>query len=387
MVDRFFSLIANKSLFSTKHTVLKMWSLETNADSLIENFAAVVEADTASKGTWELDYEAFCEKFMVTKCPFIKVAAIGDKESIRVMNSIIDLSSWRAALLACSTTGSKVIEISVHGSRLTPLHLLDLSATLRKMGTCQLLKLQYLDWQDGQGLNEGNTVQYQEALTALMNEATGLEYVSLKGNNFTDEFCAPVLSSLSQSFRLNTLNLANNKLTDQSLRVLLKAIRCTSNIRKVCLEANLLTGESLTVLGELFLGSEYSAEDDATFKANGKLIAERNKVIKAANGKRKKAGLVELKEITPSLECSVKKEKTLLHANRALRLLDLSHNADLQIEAVNALVAALTDTPALANLPAAASEADAKLVIDLSSTVPVPPDFSFTPHSWVEFVV
>lgn len=364
-----------------------MWSFETNVDSLIDNFAVVVESDTVSKGSWQLDYEGFCEKFHITKCPFIKASAIADKESIRIMNSIVDLSSWRAALLACCTTGSKVIEISVHGARLEPQHLVDLSAALRKMGTCQLLKLQYLNWQEGRGLNENNTTQYQEALTALLNEATGLEYVSLKGNNFTDDFLAPVISSLSQSFRVSTLNLANNKLTDQSLKLLLKAIRCTTNMRKVSFEANLITGESLSVLGELFLGSEFNAEDDATSKANGKLIAEKNKAIKATNAKRKKAGLVELKEVTPSLECSAKKEKTLIHANRTLKLLDLSHNADLQIESVNALVNALTDTPALANLPAAATQADSKLVIDLSSTVSVPPDFSFTPQPWVEFVV
>jgi len=360
-----------------------MWSFEVNADTLIDNFAVAVETDTASKGSWQLDYEAFCEKFKIVRCPFVKAAALSsESESCRVLNAFVDLSNWRAMLLACCTTGSKVIEISVHGARLEPQHLVDMSAALKKMGSCRSLKLQYLDWQDGSGLNETNTVQYQEAFVSVLGE---VGYASLKGNSFTDDFIAPVLASLSQNFKLNLLNLSNNQLSDQSLRVFLKAVRCTTNVKTVSFESNRITGESLSVLGELFLGSDFTAEDDATVKANTKLVGDRNKQIKEVNKKRKKANLAELKELTPSLDCSVKKEKTLVHANRSLQRLDLSNNPTLQVESLNALVQALTDTAPLAALPAAAS-GEVKLVVELASTAALPPSFNFTPQPWFEFV-
>lgn len=364
-----------------------MWSFEINANNLIDNFTVVVETDTVSRGSWQLDYEAFCDKFKVVRCPFIKSAVVSnDKESCRILNGMIDISSWRAMLLACCTSGSKVIEISVHGARLEPQHLLDLSAALRKMGSCQSLKLQYLDWQNGSGLNDENIAQYQEAFNSVLSDATCIEYLSLKGNDFSDDFVAPLLTSLAQNFKLGTLNLANNRLTDQSLRLFWKSVRVTTNIRAVSFESNRVTGESLSLLGELFLGSEFNAEDDATTKANAKLVGERNKQIKEANKKRKKANQPELKEITPSLDCSVKKEKTLLHANRSLRRVDFSNNADLQVESVNALVLALNDTPPLAALPPAAS-VEGKLMIELTSSVALPPSFNYAPQPWVEFVV
>lgn len=360
-----------------------MWSSEVNANTAVDNFAVAVETDTVSKGSWELDYEAFCEKFKIIRCPFIKATALSNEsESCRIMNSIVDLSNWRAMLLACCTAGSKVIEISVHGARLEPQHLVDLSTALKKMGTCRSLKLQYLDWQDGAGLNEVNTAQYQEAFASVIGE---VGYASLKGNNFNDDFIMPVLASLSQNFKLNLLNLSSNQLTDQSLRVFLKAVRCTTNIKTVSFESNRIAGEALSVLGELFLGSDFTAEDDATIKGNSKLVGERNKQIKEVNKKRKKANIPELKEITPSLDCSVKKEKTLVHANRSLQRLDLSNNPTLQVESLNALVQTLVDTAPLAALPAAAS-GDVKLVVELAATAALPPSFNFNPQPWFEFV-
>jgi hypothetical protein len=368
-----------------------MWTFDTNPNSLIDNFAAAAEVDTPSKGSWQADFELFCTKYNVTVCPHIKSGVLeGEKESVKVMNVVVDISSWRAMLLACCTGGSKVIDITVHGSRLSPQHINDLAVALRRMGTCQSVKLQYLDWQNGNEINESNIAQFQEAFTALFADSTCLEAVSLKGNNFTPELMGSVLTSLAQNFKLVSLNLANNLLTDESVRQFVKAVRCNTNIKYVSFAQNRVTGDSLSALGDLLNGTEQSPEDDAAVKANAKLIAERNKGIKELNKKRKKANLPDIKEITPSLEVAVKREKTLYLVNRTLKRVDFSGNTEMGADKVLSFVQAIADTPQGTQLPQAAAtyqvETDPKLVVDFTNCGDVS-GASVAPQPWVQIVV
>jgi hypothetical protein len=352
-----------------------MWSFEVNSNSLFDNFAAAVETDTPSKGTWNDDYAAMCERYKVVACPFVKSTTISEgKESCKVVNCIVDLSSWRAMLLACCTTGSKVIDVSVHGCRLEAQHLQDLALALKKMGTAQSLRLQYLNWpesneQGGNALSGTNAAQLQDAFVALFNDATGLEYISLKGNDFTDEFMAPIIPALAQNFRLTGLNLSFNKLSDASFQIFVKAVRYCTNIKIVSFEANAVTGSGLAVLADLLNGTEVSTEDDAAIKANGKVFGDKNKAIKELNKKRKKANQPELKEIPNILECTVKREKTMYIANRTLKRVDISGCTGLQAAAVVAFAESLAATPAGLALPPAANtfqnaDTDPKLVVD-----------------------
>jgi hypothetical protein len=373
-----------------------MWSSEVNPNTLIDNFAVVVETDAPSKGSWQLDFEAVCAKFNVIKCPQITSAVVqNDKESCRLSNVIIDLSNWRAMLLACCTTGSKVVDISVHGCRLTAQHITDLATALRKMGTCQSVKLQYLDWQGGQGIDETNSSQFQEAFMALFSDATCLESISLKGNNFKAELLNTVISSLSQNFKLVSLNLSNNLLTDETVRLFIKAVRCCTNIKLVSFANNDIRGDCLAGLAELLNGTEQSGEDDATFKGNAKAIGEKNKLIKELNKKRKKAGLPDVKEITPSLEVAIKREKTLYLVNRTLKRVDLSGSAAMDAEKVRAFAQAVADAPAGTPLPQAAAtfqvETDPKLIVDCigasADQSAAMKNVNSNPQPWVQILV
>lgn len=364
-----------------------------NIDTLIDNFAVVVETDTPTKGSWQLDYESFCTKFNIVRCPNISsVNTLEDKECCKAINAIIDLSNWRAMLLACCTTGSKVVEISVHGCQLSAQHFVDLAAALKKMGSCQSLKLQYLDWQNTDLTDVANNGQLQEALTLIFSDTCCLEGISLKGNNFTSDFLAPIITSLSQNFKLIYLNLANNLLDDSSVLAFLKAIRCCTNIKYVSFASNQTTGEHLSVLAQLLNGTEQSAEDDATIKANSKSVGDKNKAIKELNKKRKKAGQSDIREIPAVLDVAIKREKTMFLINRILKRLDFSNNALMKAECVEAFAQCIAEAPQGLTLSQAAAtyqlETDPKLVLDFTGcSSAVSKDVNVDPQAWIHLAL
>jgi hypothetical protein len=254
-----------------------------------------------------------------------------------------------------------------------------------------------MDWQGGQGINETNLSQFQEALTALFSDATCLESISLKGNNFKPELLNPVISSLSQNFKLVSLNLSNNLLTDETVRLFIKAVRCCTNIKLVSFANNDIRGDCLAGLAELVNGTEQNGEDDATFKGNAKAIGEKNKAIKELNKKRKKAGQADVKEITPSLDVAIKREKTLYLVNRTLKRVDLSGSAGMDAEKVRVFAQSIADTPAGTPLPQAAAtfqvETDPKLIVDCSGSSAGAEQSAAlksvnpTPQPWVQVLV
>mmetsp|Transcript_10246 Transcript_10246/g.17132 ORF Transcript_10246/g.17132 Transcript_10246/m.17132 type:complete len:395 (-) Transcript_10246:204-1388(-) len=338
-----------------------MWSSKANTSALIEDFAAAVEADNPSKGSFQDDYTEICSKYSVIPCPNIK-AAVGimdDFESCRIINCMVDLSSWRAMLLACCTMNAKVVEISVHGCPLSIQHIKDLALALNKIGTCQSLKLQYVEF----GINEENQAEYQDALRELMKDTMGLEYLSLKGNALTDEFIAPFIQESASNFKLTTLNLSENSFTDATVKALCAALKFNTSLQWISLQANKCTGEFLAELNVLLNGAEITPDEDAHLKSIGKMLGDKNKAIKDVNKKRKKAGVVELPELAAWLDCTVKREKTVFVANRSLKRLDFSDSPSLAGDLVEkfrkdiAAAAATAEETGVAMPPAATATA------------------------------
>jgi hypothetical protein len=330
-----------------------MWSYEANADSSVEHFSSKeLEADVPSKGSWQEDYADYCAKFSIIPCPNIKMASVmGEFEGVRVLNAVVDLSSWRAMLLACCALNSKVIEISVHGCRLQAQHIEDLAAAVRKMGTCQALKLQYLDLE--------TTAPMQKALAELLGDSsTALEYASLRGNAFSDAFLAPIIPALGPNVKLTTLSLAENNLTDESGELLVAALRLNSTLTTVSLASNNMTGGFLASLATFLIGTELLPEDDAALKANAKVLGDKNKAIKDVNKKRKKAGTAELKELVAGPDCTVKREKSHLLLNRSLACLDLSKNPGFSAQLALSFAQAIATAPLDLDLSPAASRTE-----------------------------
>lgn len=301
----------------------RTWDFEVNADDLISNFLNTLSSDTASKGSWEEDYASICESTNIISCPFVKNFSNGEgSTACRISNVKIDISSWRAFLLACCTTNSTVTEIQLHGVTLTCSHLTDLALALNKIGRCTVLKLHYLTF-----LNfEENSAQFSEAFTAIFSDDTFVEYLSLKGCRLGDDFVAHLLPSLRGNFRLKALNLSENNLTDTVISTFFDLYRIVSNLREVNLSSNALDGDCFLNLQKTFQYTEVRSDDEANFKSFMKNITEKNKKIKDLNKKRKKANLPELPELVPLNECIVKHEGKNMIMNRSFIHLDLSYN-------------------------------------------------------------
>lgn len=304
-----------------------MWSYESNPINLIDNFSSAVDVDVPSRGGWSEDFTAVCSKYKIlAPCPYIKAVTSGSgpdmQQRIRIINAMIDLSSWRAMLLAACCVGSKVKEISVHNCHIEPVFLQDLATALRKLGTCPILRLNYMQMDLSKSYTE-----FQSAFVELLSDLTCLEHLSLKGNRLSDDFVAPLISALTENnFKLATLNLSTNDLTDVAAAQLLRSLRFSTSLKRVSLSANLLDGSCLSALSSLLIGTDVSAEDEAKLKLIGKQVADKNKAIKELNKKRKKSGAPDVIEVVPSHDCCVKRDGKVVAINRSLAALDLSRN-------------------------------------------------------------
>lgn len=326
-----------------------MWEIGCNPDNSIEPFAAVLDKDNVSKGGCWDDYLANCEFFKIIRCPHISVRAGTEEntEIIRICNSEVDLSNWRALLLACTVMCSKVTEIYIQNSKLKAQHLLDLSAALAKIGTLRTVKMQFVDF----GLTD-NEAAVGDAFKALFADSCGLTFISVMNCGLTDAIGQAIAAGLSSNFVLTGLNLSNNSLTDVTLKQIVSSIRYTGNLKFLAMRGNPIEGgDVLTALLAQFIGGDSTAADDAAIKANTKALGDKNKGIKDANKKRKKAGHVELAELSLP-ELTRKVGKTSVFANQTFELLDIVGNPvspSTVVEFAKQLDAA--DAEAVANLP------------------------------------
>lgn len=325
-----------------------MWSYEINPSNLIDNFSSAVDVDIPSRGSWSEDFAAVCSKYKIpAPCPYIKAVTSGSgpdmQQRIRIINAMVDLSSWRAMLLAACCVGSKVKEISVHNCHLEqPVFLQDLSTALRKLGTCPILRLNYMQMDFSKSYTE-----FQSAFVELLSDLTCVEHLSLKGNRLSDAFVAPLISTITENnFKLATLNLSENDLTDVAAAQLLRSLRFSTTLKRVSLSATQLDGSCLSALSSVLIGTDVSAEDEAKLKLVGKQVADKNKAIKELNKKRKKSGAPDVVEVVPSQDCCVKRDGKLVAINRSLVALDLSRNPRLDFQIVQLFSQSIASLPA-----------------------------------------
>lgn len=343
-----------------------MWSSSINSDKLVESFPTIVEGDVKTKGSWREDFDLLCEKYGVIPCPMIQCISKGENaersEICRVTNAQIDISSWRIILLACTTIGNKVQEIVVHNCAVTHQHLSDLAQALKKSGCCSVLKLHYLTMIDCDlphtAPTDGSVIgtsKFLDAFKVLLGDDTCLSYISLKGNNLTDENIAALVDTIKNNLRLSALNLSGNRLTDKTCSALLKALKLNTNMKEISFGGNPITGDCLQTLLDLVLGTATTTEDDAEIKAGAKVVGDKNKAIKELNKKRKKAGWErEIKELVATTDCIVERESGNVAVNRSLRMLDFSHCSTFKTEKVTDAMKLLLESDDNAALPPAA---------------------------------
>jgi len=174
-----------------------MWSFDVNDDSCISSFIGEISKDINSKGSFQDDYDVLCKQFNIIPCPYIKesiyINSDGDSiNTVKLSNTIIDISSWRAKLLSISTIGSKITEIVTHGICISKQHLDDLKSAIEKIGTFSVIKLEYITCKAPE-IEEGveilsPTSSLHESLQSLLSGTVSIDYISLKGTKLNDVF-------------------------------------------------------------------------------------------------------------------------------------------------------------------------------------------------------
>lgn len=273
-----------------------MWSETVNKTDSINPFASFLEKDVTSKGDFESDFSSFCTQFNIIRCT--NISCWGEEE-VRISDVVIDMSSWRAILLAICCVGAKVKRLRVHNCSLTAQHLKDLANALLKSTIVKVIKLQYCSF----GFDESNQLEYVEGFKSLLNDANQVEYLSLKGCRLRDDVVIGFSAALQNNYKLSAINLSANFLSDSSLEAVVQAVRLVGSYKGLSFAENPVTAVGVKYLLSLFLGAPSSSKDEADMKGITKSVTDKNKTLKDINKKRKKAGLVEIPDYAPMPEC------------------------------------------------------------------------------------
>lgn len=299
-----------------------MWTSESNINKKFDDFGTELGRGDSS-GTWQQDYVSVCAKKAIDGCPFFKVKQYSPTAlSCRLINTAVDLASWRAMLVAVSLKNSNIVEIVVHNVRLTTQHLLDLSVVLKNSEILQSIKLDYIEL-----VPEGDERTLGAGFLSLALDATNITYLSFKGNKLSDSFLCSLCDVLLTLPRLESINLSENNISDNSLPALVKILPFSVNLKKISLRSNAIRGGGLTAcIQELVHGQPMGATGDHAVKAMQKIVHDKNKAIQASNKTRKKQGLEELPDIpTPASRIVNNPGEENKILNRSFELLDLSH--------------------------------------------------------------
>jgi hypothetical protein len=318
----FGGFVSSQTNFFKRTSFKKMWTESVNSPNLSQSFNASLEKDTASRGSFEEDFQVFCTSFNIIRCPYIRTQTIDNGEKLVIMNTILDLCNWRAALLACATINSKIKEIYLHGCQLTPQHITDLAITLNRSANITAVTLQYVDndFQDPTTISS-----WSDSFTQLVNETTCIEYLCLKGNRLSDDILLKLVPIITSNLRLNVLNLSDNTLTLRSILPFLMELKYSYVLRGLSLANNLIDDyQCIKYLFDWNGGVILDGSEDAKIKSLTKGVADKNKGLKDINKKRKKAGLKEFEEF-PSLPDFIKSmDGTKMFVNQSLKFFDIS---------------------------------------------------------------
>ena len=185
-----------------------MWDESINPDTAIANFAADLGKPQESKGSFNLDYKDVCTKYNIVGCPFIQ----SSNGLCRISNCAIDISSWRAMLLALT---DEITAVAVHNCRLTQQHIVDLAAASTEKGF-KYVKLDYLDL----------SAEAKLSLSTFLAADVKVEYVSMRGCGLNDTIITDNTAALTSNFYLKGLNLSHNEITDIGMTALCTLLRC-----------------------------------------------------------------------------------------------------------------------------------------------------------------
>jgi len=240
------------------------------------------------------------------------------------MNCAIDLSNWRAMLIAASNVNSEVREFVFVNCTLTKQHIDDLSLALEKLGIIRALRMEFITIAQ---CTEGDNVSKAEFWKPLLNGKIHVPYVTLRGCGIDDQCIKDNLPVLCENLTIQALNLSDNALTDSSASILFSIVPLISSIKYLVLKNCQITGEDncLKSLAEVFVGKLVTEEHDAVMKNVAKGVVDKNKEFKDLNKKRK-GKYPELADMVAPTERVIKIGDENLLVHRSLVSIDISHN-------------------------------------------------------------
>ena len=270
-------------------TIKAYWASDVNSQELFNNFSDELKKADPSSGDFKADYLSVCDRLGVIPCSFFVYDPV--LSACKISNCQVDISSWRAAMVACGLTGSPVKCFVVHHCSLQRQHILDLVAMLEKREFFDAIKLDNIDWGD-------QTAEADSLFTSLFSCAAVVEYVSLRHNGLSDTFVSSNAAALAHNIGLKYLNLSNNLITNEGFQCLIsKVLRLSLSLYKVSLKSNLIDATALDPLLDLIFGNVCTPEEDSAFKAISKAATDKNKHIKDINKKKKKNNEPEINEL------------------------------------------------------------------------------------------
>ena len=301
-----------------------MWNSDCNNDNKFDNFSSSL-GSAESSGDWSSDYLKCCETQKIIPCPYFKVSETSSSSSsCRLLNTAVDLASWRAMLVASAMKSTKVEEIVCHNVKIKHQHLVDMLAFVKNSDLLKSIKLDYIEF-ESEGEGEESTSLGKSLLT-LLAECGNLKYISLKGNGLDSEFATSLGETLMTLPCLEAVNISENNINDEGLAGFCKAFPFCISLSQISMKKNPITADGLkNVIVDLAKGHLAGSTGDQTLKAMMKIVADKNKQIQAANKARKKSNLPEIPEIVvPSNRVmSVPDEENRI-LNRTIGLLNLS---------------------------------------------------------------
>jgi len=331
------------------------WSSSLNDSG--SSFIAEMGKDVPSAGSFQEDYlNAARTLKLITPCPFVTAIpsplllyqassssedqdqSIPEKTVVRVSNCVVDLGSWRAILLAMSTMGSKIRELTCHGVQLGSEHLADLMVAVEKMNSLTAFNLEFVAFAEGDASSECNAALLA-SIQQILSGGVAIENISLKGCKLGDAFVSQSSSLLQSNLYLQTLNLSDNELSDVGATDLLLSLRMNPTLREITLSKNKLGLSGPGIFSAAFAalmtgsGPPAGADEDAFAKTLAKTVADRNKAIKDINKKKKLNPPIP--DLPPPETRVFKGEGGInLIINKTLTIFDLSNNPGMSTESI-----------------------------------------------------
>lgn len=276
----------------------------------------VVKEENKSCGNPFQDYNQICERLNIVPCPFVRFSERDGTRSCKIMNCILDVPSFRAALITLAVADKPFTELVFHGVQLRSENFVDIKTVLEKRhGMLSIVKFDYSTFPES---------SFSQVVSVM---SSGPLYISLRACGLDDNFLSLLAESLGANPFLQAINLSENLFTDEGVNTIFHALMFNVAVKHITLKRNNLSGSCLDSLKALLIARTCTPDDLTEMKHLAKAFADRNKALKDVNKARKAAGQPDILEVNAPESRIFKIGPEQFIANRSMAFVDLSFNS------------------------------------------------------------